>query len=263
MDQKKINWIDEVNEGMGGWSSLASLIASSVSLTSLVIRGMELSPSAFLLGILSAYQAFVHIPLSKLLAFVGLTIDPMTIDLLVFWFAIGGITFRTATTIQRKGVLGTETGQTIWLERLVNNLSTRTEFIILKTRKKYQKEATVLSEPVDTFSLKIEDGKTPGLFIAEDRVIKYFAFRYAIIILRSLISIIVLVAFWPVSLFLIFRSPKLCHEFSGAKALFGRQFKAGGKMGLIVDLRRIFTFQVIAFLAFTLLFIALNFQLTA
>jgi hypothetical protein len=200
-----------------------------------------------LLAIHETYIKLVQEHIIEFFAFFHIYLHPLISDIMVFWMAIGGMVFRTVTTISRKGCtyLSTETGYTIWLEEIVNNLSIKSKLISLNKTRELQKRATIVRS-VEDYEKPLEPGKKKGIFIAEHAVIHSFFKKRLEHIFEFMRSLIFIFIFWPISLFAMFRSPKLCYEFSGATVLFGRNFKHGKKaerFELIADLRRIFFFR--------------------
>lgn len=254
MTKNNRTWVTEIREAASGWSSAIGLISSTTAICSIIIGLFHLKISSKLLeAILETYALLVRQPLIDLFSVFNIHLPSTIVDILFCWLAIGGMVYRTATTVRRHGVLASETGFTTWFERTINNLSITEHFASLNRHKEFQKKATILKHDDTIKAIGIEPGKSKGIFIAENMVIKSFfkyRLRYTIEFIAAITYTIIL---WPVSLSWIVRTPKLCHEFSGSIVLFGRKFKHGGKFGLIADLRRIFAFQVLAFVLFVLI----------
>ena len=75
------------------------------------------------MSIIDAYHKIVQVPLHNLFTIFHIHVRPEIIDIIVLWVAIGGLTFRTATTINRQAFLSSETGFTTWLERRINEIN--------------------------------------------------------------------------------------------------------------------------------------------
>lgn len=255
-------WVTEIREGLGGWSAFLGIFFSVASVFSFVAEAMQLSPSAVFSSFLDTYRNLIKEPIIHSLSFLGLDLNAVVVDLAIVWLAVGGMVFRTATTISRQvAVLGTETGHMIWLERVVNGLKIGTSFLLLRTSVEHSRKASVtkFDETIDDqIVIRQGTGCWSNIYIDESKMNKSFVGDAVKILIGFFSSVALLIVLWPISLVSIVRSPKLCHEFSGAKVLFGGKFKHGEKFDLIADLRRVFAFQFLVFLFFVITFLVLN-----